>query len=122
MCGKAVDGGGDVHAQCRVLVAGQSTVERTEIFANDICVDDPIVHRYNEVIGCLCAQPMPMPLHPEPFIRLRNVPSPGISYAEQLWFPPRCETCGECVFERWEDAAAHRPLSSKVSRKRVIEQ
>ena len=120
VCCKAVDGGGDVHAKCRVIVGGSCTVERVEPVFYDASVDGPSVHRYSEVIGCLCA--LPMPKSSVPFMRLSHSPYPSISHAEQLWYPPRCETCGECVFEHWEDAAAYRPSSSRVSRKRAVEQ
>ena len=87
---------------------------------NDPGIDGTYVHRYNEVIGCMCALPMPKPT--VPFMRLSLSPYRCISYAEQLWLPPRCETCNECVYGRWEDAAAYRPSLSRVSRKRATEQ
>ena len=117
VCCKAVDGGGDVHATCRVLVGGSCTVERARVVFYDPCIDGPYVHRYNEVIGCMCALPMPKPTAP-----FMSSPHRCISYAEQLWFPSHCETCGKCVYERWEDAAERRPWTSRVSRKRATEQ
>ena len=106
VCCKPVDDG-EVHAHCRVLVSGHHTVERVEIEFADT---PPTVERFSEVTGCLCARPMPVPADTrlDPLL--------------DLWLAPRCENCGECVFEHWEDAAERRPASSKVARKRAAEQ
>ena len=106
VCCKPVDDG-EVHAHCRMLVAGHRTVDRIEIeFASP-----RIVERFSEVVGCLCARPMPLPV--DPFL---------IRTSCHLLVAPRCENCGERVLGHWEDAPASRPVSSKVARKRAAEQ